>query len=63
MTTVNRLCVVYVFSGHIYHRVHVFGLVETVPKTYQTQREENFSDRVETMVHANPICPKVCAER
>lgn len=50
-----------VFTGHIHHRVHVFWLVETVPKAYQAQREENITDCVETMVHANPISPKVCA--
>lgn len=50
-----------VFTGHIHHGVYVFWLVETVPKSYQAQREENFADRVETMVHANPISPKVCA--
>lgn len=51
----------YLVSGDIYYRIHVFGVVETVPKAHKAKRKEVTVVCLEKMVHANPFCSQVTA--
>lgn len=49
--------------GDFHHGVHVIGVVKTVSQTDQEERQETSNPGLETVVHPNPVCPQVSANK
>lgn len=56
---IARVHVCICVAGCVHHGVHVFRLIEKVPKTDQKECEEATATVVEAMVHPDPLCSQV----